>query len=606
MTRRTAAGLALLIAGAAVAYADLTPAGPEFQVNTFTPYSEARPAIASTADGRFVIVWESQGYFYAWQDGSRSGVFGQRYDATGAPAGAEFQVNTYTTGPQFDPAVAADAAGQFTVSWTSGYSSYYSPSRYPSQDGSTFGAFLQTFDAARGPAGSEMQANAFTTGEQSHTAVARSAGQFVVVWQSDDYFNSVTQDGSSTGIFARRYDDAGVPADAEFQVNSYTTDAQSNPAVASDGAGGFVVVWESGGYYGSQDGSYDGVFGQRFSVAGTPLGTEFQVNTYTTGVQAFPAIAAGPAGTFVVVWQSGSYYYGAQDGSRSGIFGQRYDAAGLPIGAEFQVNTYTTGFQQEPNVAVDPAGNFVVVWSQPYSYFTGVDHGLFAQAFGSDGSPNGPQFQVDTYTTGYAQNPVVGAGPTGEFIVAWTGPSGQDGSQLGVFARRFRIAGALRALSGASLRLKAPSTDPARKRLAVHSTDPAITLGHGNGSVDDPTLTGGRLEVRSLLFDDTYNLPAPNWRTIGSAGANQGYAYRDRRLAAGPVSSVKVSASGQIRIAAKGAQLGHTLGANPDPVTIVLQTGNLGHRYCMTFGGTTRFVPGTLFRATGAPAACGP
>jgi hypothetical protein len=50
------------------------------------------------------------------------------------------------------------------------------------------------------------------------------------------------------------------PAGAEFQVNSYTTDVQRFPAVTSDGSGNFVVVWQSA----FQDGSSYGVYGQRF------------------------------------------------------------------------------------------------------------------------------------------------------------------------------------------------------------------------------------------------------------------------------------------------------------------------------------------------------
>jgi hypothetical protein len=32
------------------------------------------------------------------------------------------------------------------------------------------------------------------------------------------------------------------------------------------------------------------------------------------------------------------------------------------VGSEFQVNTYATGWQHEPAVAVDADGDFVVVW----------------------------------------------------------------------------------------------------------------------------------------------------------------------------------------------------------------------------------------------------
>ena len=86
----------------------------------------------------------------------------------------------------------------------------------------------------------------------------------------------------------------------EFQVNSYTTSHQASPAVAADGSGNFVVVWES--YY--QDGSLWGAFGQRFNSAGSPVGSEFQVNIFTTGAQGAVAVAGGVSGSFVVVWES--------------------------------------------------------------------------------------------------------------------------------------------------------------------------------------------------------------------------------------------------------------------------------------------------------------
>jgi hypothetical protein len=82
-----------------------------------------------------------------------------------------------------------------------------------------------------------------------------------------------------------------------------------------DAAGDFVVVWRSGG----QDGNGDGIFGQRFTSNGAKLGGEFQVNTYTTGNQDGPAVAMDAAGNFVVVWRSEG-----QDGDGGGLFGQRF------------------------------------------------------------------------------------------------------------------------------------------------------------------------------------------------------------------------------------------------------------------------------------------
>jgi hypothetical protein len=61
--------------------------------------------------------------------------------------------------------------------------------------------------------------------------------------------------------------------------------------VATEARGGFVVVWQSF----SQDGSYFGVFGQRYDSNGAASGSEFQVNTYTARDQSAAAVAADPA-----------------------------------------------------------------------------------------------------------------------------------------------------------------------------------------------------------------------------------------------------------------------------------------------------------------------
>ena len=69
-----------------------------------------------------------------------------------------------------------------------------------------------------------------------------------MVWES------LGQDGSSDGIFGRRFNVSGNPAGDEFQVNSTSPGAQVSPAVASDGSGDFVVVWEG------PDGNATGIF----------------------------------------------------------------------------------------------------------------------------------------------------------------------------------------------------------------------------------------------------------------------------------------------------------------------------------------------------------
>ena len=73
---------AVFLAFAATSSAQ-TPAGGEFRVNTETIGRQFRPRLAMEPDGDFVVLWE--GYFR---------VVGQRFAASGAPRGGEFQVNT--------------------------------------------------------------------------------------------------------------------------------------------------------------------------------------------------------------------------------------------------------------------------------------------------------------------------------------------------------------------------------------------------------------------------------------------------------------------------------------------------------------------------------
>jgi hypothetical protein len=382
-----------------------TPLGPEFRVNTFTTGGQGAPALASDIGADFLVVWESP------QDGSGNGVFGQRYSGAGVPLGPEFPVNTFTTGNQFAPVATSDISGNFVVVWVSEL-----------QDGSGLGVFGQRFASSGVPAGSEFRVNSFTTGDQLAPSMAIDKSSiFFVVWTSDG------QDGSGQGVYGQRFIGFGLPLGGEFRVNTGTAAGQRAPSVAATQSGNFVIAWESDG----QDGSNLGVFGQRYNSAGTPTGSEFRVNTFTTGGQLAPAVAATFA-TFAVVWQSAG-----QDGSGYGIFGQRFANSGSPLGSEFPVNSSVAGDQSDPAAANDVNGQFVVVWEDASQGAPiGTASGIFGQRFANTGSPVGPEFRVNTYTTGAQRRPSVTAAFSGQFTVVWASDA-QDGSGYGVFGQRF-------------------------------------------------------------------------------------------------------------------------------------------------------------------------
>jgi hypothetical protein len=388
-----------------VAASAQTPAGGEFQVNTYTTGQQFIVRAAMGADGDFMVVWTSFG-----QDGSSHGAFGQRFTASGATRGGEFRINAYTTASQRDPAVAVGRSGEFVAVWQS------------EEDGSGTSIHGRRHDTAGDAVGAEFQVNTFTTGTTYYPHVGRAAdGRFVVAWTGEG-------DGSGYGIAARRFDASGNPVGSEFVVNTYTTGYQSSGDVAVSADGTFVVVWED--YSGDRDGSGSAVFGQRYDASGARLGSEFGVNTYTTGNQRIPSVSVSASGAFVVAWSST-----AGDGSGYSVFSRRFDAAGNALGSDFVVNTYTTGNQYGIVGAVtqDASGNFVVTWQGPEG---GGEPGVFAQRFSALGARRGGEFLVNTYTTGRQRLPSVASDSVGNFVVAWNARD-QDGSNYGIFAQRF-------------------------------------------------------------------------------------------------------------------------------------------------------------------------
>jgi hypothetical protein len=363
--------------------------GPEFQVNSATTGHQLHAAVAADGSGGFFVVWEVVNEY-----GSGLGVFGRRFDATAVPAGDESRIDDLQLPGPHAPAVAG-GPGAFVV-WHSWQGDNY-------QD--VFGKRLDG-----GGDVIEFRVNTYTSGNQEDPAVAGGAGgDFVVVWSSS-YQNE-------SGVFGQRYDSAGVPLGAEFEVSGLSYYAQDSPAVSADAAGGFVVVWRR---------LYD-IYAQRFEPAGVPAGTSFLVNSYTTSFQDFPAVAVAGSGDFVVVWD------GYQDGWGKGVFGQRFDSTGQPIGGEFQVNTFTPRFQGGPAVAADGEGDFLVVWTS--EDLAGSEANVLGQRFDSSGGRVGSEFQVNRTAPGFQVLPAVAATGERRFVVVWAS-SDQDGSGWGVFGQR--------------------------------------------------------------------------------------------------------------------------------------------------------------------------
>jgi hypothetical protein len=331
----------------------------------------------------------------------------------------EFKVAAIsTTSSSGSTAVAMDSSGDFVIDWDT-----------LDQDSDSFGIYGRRYNLNGFAPVNEFQVNTTVTSVQINPSVAMdSAGDFVVAWQS------YGQDGSSYGIYAKRYNAAGVVQGAEFKVNTTTANTQVNPSAAMDSSGNFVIAWQSYG----QDGSGDGVYAQRYNADGTKPstnGAEFKVNTTTANTQANPSAAMDSSGNFVIAWQSN-----LQDNSNFGIYAQRYNATGAAQLAEFRVNVTTVNNQKNPAAAMDGSGNFIIAWD---GNGPSDSSGVFAQRYNTSGTVQVAEFRVNTQSNNAQANPAVAArDAAGNFVIAWQS-SGQDGNGYGVYGQRYNAAGSV-------------------------------------------------------------------------------------------------------------------------------------------------------------------
>ena len=192
-----------------------------------------------------------------------------------------------------------------------------------------------------------------------------------------------------------------------------------------DAAGNFVITWSSK----DQDGDNWGIYGKRYNAAGLAQGGEFRVNTLPSPRSKSSLGGHGRRGNFVVTWSSKD-----QDGDDWGVYAQRYNALGVAQGGEFQVNLTTAKEQMHSSVAMDADGDFVITWSSKDQ--DGNGWGVYARQYASAGVAKGETL-VNTTTAGDQEYPSVAMDAKGDFVVVWTGNG--PGDTLGVFGQRFTV-----------------------------------------------------------------------------------------------------------------------------------------------------------------------
>jgi len=372
---------------------------------------------------------------------------------------AEFQVNGYTQHHQTCPSVAMNGDGDSVIAWRSDV-----------VDGRGGGVYARRFQVDGTPAGEEFQVagSAVDVANWAPAVGISASGDSIVVW--------VAVDGDDRDIMARMFDAQGQPLTEEFQVNGspdkgiqsvpclsmnavgdfvvawtccvndegrprshivgrvYHSDGSPAseefriseltqarmPDVAMDDSGRFVVTWiRMGDTFNRPYGEY--VMFRRFEADASPIGETVTVTTDLNSRWYGPAVAMDPTGQFALVWAVGPFPYD--------IVMQSFDAEGIPITLPYIINTCIEGNQGHPRIAVNGHGEYLVVWDSQGQ--DGSCHGIFGQLCNGFGDLDGGELALNSYVTGRQWYPDAAMSRDGKYLVVWVS-EGQDGSGYGI------------------------------------------------------------------------------------------------------------------------------------------------------------------------------
>ena len=273
-------------------------------------------------------------------------------------------------------------------------------------------------------------------------------------------------------VYLRIFNQSIFQIKEPIQVNTYTSSDQEYPDLTASDEGNLFTAWDSS----YQDGSLDGIYSDFLNSEGTPISTEFRVNTYTSNQQEQPSITLLSNNYLAYAWT-------CQDGSLFGVCGKIIDQNRNPKSSEYTINSHTSSSQEKvrqtalndklaatwvdkdqlhiyvklisntgtllsndiqvssnqdqidvnsrPDIATLSNGDgFVIAYGTVNNY----EYGVSLQVFNNNGEKVGPTIQVNDAPLSYATKPSIAVQTDGTFIVAYTGDD-SDGS--GIVARTF-------------------------------------------------------------------------------------------------------------------------------------------------------------------------
>jgi hypothetical protein len=214
-------------------------------------------------------------------------------------------------------------------------------------------------------------------------------------------------------VYARRLRRDGTPLGSDFRVNTGLSSGMlaHHVSLCVDGAGWFYVLWHAARSPGQLVRGGAGVFLRIFNPDGLPAAPEMRVSPETRGAMAELSVA--PQGNGAAVWCD-----------RGQVWGRRLTRQG-PVGTAVRLDDTPAGHVAEfPAVACGKDGGLLVAWADTRT--GGRD--VYARLLGSDLRPRSAAIRVGDgpVPTAFFRLISVAATSAG-YAVLWLAPDGQCG-----------------------------------------------------------------------------------------------------------------------------------------------------------------------------------
>lgn len=434
--RNTIRGLHAKSFALAVAFASLSPSAPsmaapgdplgaEFRVNTFTTGSQGSPAVARSANGDFVVAFEDR-------SSANAGIYYRRYKADGtAKDSSPVRVVAKGTSGRLPtaPDVAMNSAGNFVVMWLDPNADALFAQRH-SAGGTAQGTAIQAATASQ----AKTIKHDPNQDVESPSIAMDDQGNFAVAYSEFKDADGAEECTSSGRTFVVQFSANGAGR-GTTQVADNTDDTCTfSPIIAMEPDGEFVVAFHTLRVSDSDDTKAQSYLrARRFLASGATHTIPIEDHIYAVDRRSsLNGIAVNADGDFVVTWSE----YGKDDSDfeTASVRMRRYDStSGTPSDPQ---DVAVAGAHDHRDSAIGMAsdGSFTIVWER-FNHPGETSSEVMRRSFNSSGNPVSGPVRVNTFATHVQDDPVIAVNPNGSFVVVWESAN-QDRSGDGVYAQR--------------------------------------------------------------------------------------------------------------------------------------------------------------------------